>query len=251
MKLNFEGLDDSSKTDLQDIKRRIQNDNEDPLENIYQNIIKILKDIEDNDNILSIEAKDIYANLPESDKEDGGKSFIEFIEFVHSEAVKYNSFNIKERLGNFFDYLSKIDNLKYEYIKGIMEIKCDNLDKGKDIIFFWKKKITEIYIEKIIGESLETKASKNLLLLLEYNYNANQIFNLFSEFKKFICDKNFKQEELFNSFLSTLIAYPDSIPENLEAFISKYYKNEEKILDPKIALDFYLKISGYGKKNNN
>ena len=85
-----------------------------------------------------------------------------------------------------------------------MLLKNENIkDKGKDIIFFWKIKIAEEYFEEHSDQDFfETNASKKLLSLLEHNYNVNNLYQLFQNFQK-ILDKNFNQEILFTSLLST------------------------------------------------
>ena len=103
-------------------------------------------------------------------------------------------------------------------------------------------------------------------LLIEYNYNVSQIYNILDVFKDIINNNeddnnfnknnNFDQYEIINSLINTIISYPKSNLDELINFLKiRLFNNKNKGtfgFDSKIALDFYLKASSdqYNKDNN-
>ena len=142
----------------------------------------------------------------------------------------------------------------------------DDLEKedNKDIIFFWKQYITEQQLNEENVHIISEQMKKSLKLLLEHNFNLNEINYIFNLFKKVINNNKPEQYDIIYSMISTLILYPNFLDEKdeikrrekedeLNEFMNKYIiqVNDQYIFDDKknTALDFYLKISS--EKNNN
>ena len=245
---NLEQVESITKSEFnQEIEKRLEN----PDNLIFDRIKAILKNIDDDQNELSNKIKDIYSSMEEDDKREGGKVFIEFIKFIYTEVAKYKNDNIKETLLDFFGFISDMDTFKNEYMKKLMDIKREYIDSSseKDFILLLKKKIAEEYLKTELDFS-KTKASEMIMVLLEYNYNLNQLYKFFSLFKNYV-----KEDEIFKSLISTLVSYPNVKIDSteFEELITQYKEKDSKgteILNPKIALTFYLNISGKDINNN-
>ena len=186
---------------------------------------------------------------------------IYLLQTIFTEAFKFSSFNLVQRLSDFFDFLLDIEKLNIESLTNALNIKLEDLDKNnkKDILNFWKYYITEDYLKKS-NSSLEIEPMKNnLKLLLEHNFNINGIESIFESFSKLTIHNNYAQYEIINSLISTLILYRDNI-EEFQSFINQYIKYSEEenelgkkesklVLDENVALEFYLKVS-QGKESN-
>ena len=217
---------------------------------LLDEIKKILKEVENDENELSKKLLDIFNNLSKEDKRNTDEFFINFIKFIYLETKKSKKDNVKERLKNFFDFISDIENIKHEYLQKIFEIKCENSDieKDKDIIFFWKKQIVKEYIkteEKMEEDFFDAEAIKKLFKLLENNYNLNEIYELIIYFNRLIREE---KEELLNSLLSTIKSYPGIELRKYKDLIDD--NNNKNKTDNKIALDFYLEVSGVPSKDS-
>ena len=170
--------------------------------------------------------------------------------------AKFSNFDINKRLIDFFNFLLSIINLDYSYIIKALQIRVNNLDKNnkKDILFFWKFSIIEQYLNAQ-GIKIKTKTPKNILkILIEYNYNVSQIYNILDVFKYIINnnegDNNFNknnnldQYEIINSLINTIISYPESNLDELINFLKiRLFNNKKKGtfgFDSKIALDFLI-----------
>ena len=184
---------------------------------------------------------------------------IDVLKSIFSEVLNFSKFNFSQRLNDFFDYILSIPNLKFEYLTTAVKIKVKDLGEKnhKDVIFFWKESIAEQQLkEENIKISEQMKDC--LRLLLEHNFNLNEINYIFHLFKKVICNNNIAQFDIIQSLISTLILYPNFLKERdeekrkkKEEELSKFFDeylikvNNNYIFDEKknTALDFYLKIS--------
>ena len=184
---------------------------------------------------------------------------IDIIKSIFSEVLNFSKFNFSQRVIDFFDYIISIPNIKFEYLKTALKIKAKDLkkDNNKDIIFFWKQSIAEQQLKE--GNIIISEQMKDcLILLLEHNFNLNEINYIFLLFKKVISNNEFTQLDIIHSLISTLILYPNFLKERdadkrkrkeeeLEEFFDQYLikVNNNYIFDDKknTALDFYLKIS--------
>ena len=244
-----------------------------PDENIKQ---KIFEGIDEKDRTEKLMNKALsFYKLYELNKIDNG---IDIMKSILSEALEFSNYNLSDRLFNFFDFVLLSKDLKLEAINKALKIKVKDLEKdnNKDIIFFWKQIISEEYLksQKIIIDSEEMKDC--IRLLLEHNFNLNQIYIIFSPFLNVIINKKHPQFETIKTIVNTIIFYPNYLEENKEEkkngentkeeemkeFINSYIeevitKNEdneneiEYVFDKKknVALDFYLKVSS--DKDNN
>ena len=258
--INFEELE-------QNDDEKIDNNINLLIENPDENVKKILKNIFSRLDIseeLYSKAIQVY-NEVEFKKHNSG---IDALKIIFEEAARFSNFDINKRLIDFFNFLLSIINLDYSYIIKALQIRVKNLDKNnkKDILFFWKSSIIEQYLNAQ-GIKIQTKTSKNILkLLIEYNYNVSQIYNILDVFKDIINNNeddnnfnknnNFDQYEIINSLINTIISYPKSNLDELINFLKiRLFNNKNKGtfgFDSKIALDFYLKASSdqYNKDNN-
>ena len=243
------------------IEQKIENLEENPDENLKDIIFKdINKDYITE--ALKIKTIEFYKSLKLNENDKG----IDIIKSIIKETLKFSKFNLSSRLIDFFDYILSISGLKFEYLEKALKIKAKDLpkDNNKDIIFFWKKCVAEEQLkeEKIIISSDQMKNS--LTLLLEHNFNINEISYIFLLFKKVIINIKEKttQSDILNCLISILIIYPKFLNEvneekreELKDFLDKYIIKLSRSDDPNsskfifdekknVALDFYLKISG-------
>ena len=77
---------------------------------------------------------------------------IYLLQTIFTEASKFSSFNLVQRLSDFFDFLLDIEKLNIESLTNALNIKLEDLDKNnkKDILNFWKYYITEDYLKNLI-----------------------------------------------------------------------------------------------------
>ena len=248
--INFEELE-------QNDDEKIDNNINLLIENPDENVKKILKNIFPKIDIseeLYSKVIQVY-NEVEFKKHNSG---IDALKIIFEEAAKFSNFDINKRLIDFFNFLLSIINLDYSYIIKALQIRVNNLDKNnkKDILFFWKSSIIEQYLNAQ-GIKIKTKTPKNILkILIEYNYNVSQIYNILDVFKDIINNNeddnnfnknnNFDQYEIINSLINTIISYPKSNLDELINFLKiRLFNNKKKGtfgFDSKIALDFYLKV---------
>ena len=199
---------------------------------------------------------EVYDTFNLAEKSSG----INAIKSIFSEALKFSKFNFNQRIIDFFDFILSIPSLKFKYLKNALNIEKKDIGKDdkKDIIFLWKKSIAK---EQLKEENINISEQMNncLILLLEHNFNLNEINYIFLLFKKVINNEaSATQLNIINSLISTLILYPNFLRENdlekrrkkeeeLKEFIELYIikVNDKYIFDEKknTALDFYIKIS--------
>ena len=240
---------------IDEIDRNVDNTIKNPNENLNKKITNIIIEIDKNeysDELVSKTIK-VYFEL-EINKENNG---IDILKKIFVEASKFTKLNLNKRINEFFDFILE-SKLNSNNIIRALNITFESLDKknNKDIILFWK----EIIIEEYLNDNkipIKTKMAKDTMkLLLEYNYNISQIYNVFLVFREVINDENFSQYEIIKSIISIIISYPNADLNILREFVKKYYikidkkinENEEKlvpsiIFDQKVALDYYLKVS--------
>ena len=184
-----------------------------PDENIKQ---KIFEGIDEKDRTEKLMNKALsFYKLYELNKIDNG---IDIMKSILSEALEFSNYNLSDRLFNFFDFVLLSKDLKLEAINKALKIKVKDLEKdnNKDIIFFWKQIISEEYLksQKIIIDSEEMKDC--IRLLLEHNFNLNQIYIIFSPFLNVIINKKHPQFETIKTIVNTIIFYPNYLEENKE-----------------------------------
>ena len=222
-------------------------------ENLNKNIKNILEEINVYSEDFVVKIVEFYKKFKFNENDDG----IKLIKKIINDAYNYSKINLKQRIFDFFDFISTVNDLKLESIsQAINNITIENIKNktNEDIIYFWKEYITEDYIYKrLLIET--TKLTKDTIKsLLQENYNITEICNIFLLFKKIFNAKQFSQIEIINSLISIIISYNFKIDDDLIKIIndSQYYiekNNNSFIIDSKIVLDFYLKASKNGKNS--
>ena len=246
---------------------------ENPDENVKKIIFKGYE-IYQNDNNLVKTILEVYSRF-DLDNDDKG---IDTLRLIISKANEFSNFNLSSRLIYFFEYILVIQDLEFEIIYKAVNKNYQKIENNtKDIIFFWKKNIAEEYLkEKNIF--IDSEYVENCLnLLLEHNFNLNEINFIFNLFRNILISKNSTQFEIINSLISILILYPnclnsnkkeidkgeDKIEDEMKTFFNNYIKkvdvNMEKgekksefifDKDKNVALDFYLKVSSDKEYSN-
>ena len=258
--------DDEEILDFEDdIEKKIEINREKLEENPEENLKAILfKDVKEKNisEALIKKAIEVYKIFNLEEKSSG----INIIQSIISEVCNSSKFNFNQRIIDFFDFILSIPNLKYTYLRDAIKIKKKDskIDNNNDIIFLWKQFIVEeqlkeenIYISRQMKDCLK--------LLLEHNFNLNEINYIFLLFKKVITNDISTQYDIIYSLISTLILYPNFLKENdiekrrkteeeLKEFIENYIikVNDKYVFNEKknTALDFYLKISSDKKYND-
>ena len=239
---------------------------EDPEAILNKKINDIINEIDKNENSDELVSKtiQIYKELGFNQLKDG----IFLLKNIINDAYKFSSLNLNKRIKDFFDFLLNLKiNLKNFnatlIINMINEANKNLNENNKDIIFIWKMYMAENYLKENQIFIKSKMAKDTMKLLLEYNYNISQIYNFFLIFKEIINDENYSQYEIIKSIISIIISYPKKVDiNNLRKFVKNYYiqikkeRNENEkmesslILNPKVALDYYLELS-YDENSEN
>lgn len=245
-------LEDDKNQNEKNINENIDNAKNNSDENLNKNIKNILEELNEYSEDFVIETVKFCKELKFNENPEG----MILIKKIINDAYNYSSINLKQRLLNFFEFISKQNDLKFENISdSINIIKLEKIKNktNEDIIYFWKEYLTEDFLNKKNLLNQNTNLTKDTIkILLQDNYEITEIYNIFLGFKTFFNEKKFSQYEIINSLISIVIAYEikelddelKEIIDNKKYYIKDKYNSFE--VDPKIVLDFYLKASERG-----
>ena len=196
---NFE---DEKEKKIEEMREKLEDNPDENLKKIlFQKINK--KDITE---ALINKTLDVYKKFKLDEKDNG----LDIMQLIFKEVLKFSKFNFSSRLIDFFDFITSNTDLKMKYLEKALEIKTKNLakDNNIDIIFFWKECIAKEKLKEG-GIMVNTNQMKSCLnLLLQNNFNVNQIHYIFLLFRKIMLNDKFNQYDILNSLINTLILYP-------------------------------------------